>query len=378
MKRITPTPQIIKPGEWEVREKSFGGSVDLEKRCMYVPFDTSEISTFIRAHEYAHTQWSKGTPRKLAAKWRATIDAVEACEDARINFKLKSIGVEMPQELLERAPMVTRVREQALATISIGPMWEKVASLYKFDAITIAKIKTILDLLPDVELASREFDKLFPPETKKTEGDEVEYARGKGNSEKGVPGRMRIVTMPMIRKFQERKKPYTEGFIFRYPHRVLTDKLCFTRKTHGGFKGTLLIDASGSMSWSMKRLLKLVQKIPFATIACYSGSGKEGTLYIVAKDGFVTTRLPKFNVGNIIDIPALEWLSKQSAPRVWISDGIITGIGDYSLDTVYEDYAVLLCEEAGIKRYFDEGEFISLFLKGYLKRKGGRYAQVRF
>jgi hypothetical protein len=29
-----------------------------------------------------------------------------------------------------------------------------------------------------------------------------------------------------------------------------------------------------------------------------------------------------------VDVPALEWLAKQREPRVWISDGGVTGCGD--------------------------------------------------
>ena len=30
----------------------------------------------------------------------------------------------------------------------------------------------------------------------------------------------------------------------------------------------------------------------------------------------------------MIDKPALEWLSKQAKPRIWVCDGQVTGVGD--------------------------------------------------
>jgi hypothetical protein len=35
-----------------------------------------------------------------------------------------------------------------------------------------------------------------------------------------------------------------------------------------------------------------------------------------------------FGPGNVVDIPALEWLCHQRGPRTWISDGVVTGEGD--------------------------------------------------
>ena len=32
--------------------------------------------------------------------------------------------------------------------------------------------------------------------------------------------------------------------------------------------------------------------------------------------------------GNIVDGPALDWLGKQPGPRVWVSDGFVTGVND--------------------------------------------------
>ena len=29
-----------------------------------------------------------------------------------------------------------------------------------------------------------------------------------------------------------------------------------------------------------------------------------------------------------MDLPALEWLSRQAEPRLWVSDGGVTGVGD--------------------------------------------------
>jgi hypothetical protein len=68
----------------------------------------------------------------------------------------------------------------------------------------------------------------------------------------------------------------------------------------------------------------------YATVAIYSGKGREGELVIVAKDAHRAKKddLKSMGIGNIIDEHALNWLAAQAAPRIWISDGGVTGVGD--------------------------------------------------
>ena len=53
--------------------------------------------------------------------------------------------------------------------------------------------------------------------------------------------------------------------------------------------------------------------------------------------------------GNIVDGPALRWLAQQPEPRIWISDGQVTGTHDRpSTDLVVD--AIRICQQAGIRR----------------------------
>lgn len=101
---------------------------------------------------------------------------------------------------------------------------------------------------------------------------------------------------------------------------------------------SLLIDGSGSMSWSDAELVELQERLPAATVAIYGG-GEEaydaGTLCIVAAGGkrmvFDRSALRekyKVGMGNIVDGPALRWLGRQDGPRIWLSDEGVTGVGD--------------------------------------------------
>jgi hypothetical protein len=161
------------------------------------------------------------------------------------------------------------------------------------------------------------------------------------------PGDMRIeeprLTIPVTGARLEKKRcarSAEEGTEFRYIERFVSDQRVFKRrakKRKGG--GTVLIDTSGSMSLYEGDIAKIVADSPDATkIATYSGNGTEGTLRVVVNDGKRVTDGNFSTPGgsNVIDLPALEWLSCQPEPRVWLSDGCVTGIHDASSRSILE------------------------------------------
>ena len=119
-------------------------------------------------------------------------------------------------------------------------------------------------------------------------------------------------------------------------HRWSIDGAIFRRPTRRP-GGTILIDTSGSMRLSPEQIDALVSvSRGTAVVAMYSGSGDEGELRIIAENGKRADieDLEPFGSGNIIDLPALEWLGDQSAPRIWISDGNVSGVGDRASKSV--------------------------------------------
>jgi hypothetical protein len=89
--------------------------------------------------------------------------------------------------------------------------------------------------------------------------------------------------------------------------------------------GTYLFDASGSMDLSDEALEELCQNAPAATVAYYCGyglkNGHYGDLTIYAKNGMRAAKIGGArDGGNEIDLYALEWLLKQQAPRVLVTD----------------------------------------------------------
>ncbi len=150
-----------------------------------------------------------------------------------------------------------------------------------------------------------------------------------------------------------------EGSNPRYTHRLLTDGKVFSRKRKVP-GGSVLIDDSGSMSWTTEELKEIILAAPATIIAAYSGHGDTGDLMIIAENARYADMETRGNHplggGNVIDLPALEWLAAQPKPRIWVSDTYVVpfrGDARESFEqciSLVEDYDINICftvEEAG-------------------------------
>lgn len=171
--------------------------------------------------------------------------------------------------------------------------------------------------------------------------------RGKGQgSTSSIPwGPMEILDPPLIHSCRNlpgmSKRKIVCGYTgaFRFPSRALlpaADGRAFTlRSPRSAQCGALLIDCSGSMGEQVThdRLMAVLARSPSATIGLYAGepTNNSGSLLIAARNGMHAGREVIDNwehSGNVVDGPALQWLAKQKPPRVWVSDGEVTGLGD--------------------------------------------------
>jgi hypothetical protein len=133
------------------------------------------------------------------------------------------------------------------------------------------------------------------------------------------------------------RKPYGNRLNFaKLPSFVIdydSTKLFIARKDMGvDFKGTIVIDGSGSMGAKPERLQALCRAIPSATVAFYSGAVENeerrkhpfcaGSLVIYAHKGMRVAdgaRLPH-NGANEVDAAAIEWLLEQKGPHFLVTD----------------------------------------------------------
>ncbi len=158
------------------------------------------------------------------------------------------------------------------------------------------------------------------------------------------------------RRMARKIRPKEMGEFIQFPDRLDHDDKIFgsIRRVKGG---TVLIDVSGSMGISSEQVMQIIAAAPGATVAVYSGgpsthlgitSSKEGHLTIIAKDGRmadVDNDRPQWPGNNLVDGPALEWLGEQKRPRLWVSDGQVTGIGD-----VMSEYLKIECQLTSVRK----------------------------
>lgn len=124
-------------------------------------------------------------------------------------------------------------------------------------------------------------------------------------------------------------RPSDIGYNPKYINRFCIDRKIFKQK-QTVLGGTILIDASGSMSFSGEDILDILTILPAATIAMYNGSHLTGDLRIIAKGGSRVNEEYLNNHtgrGNVVDGPALDWLATMPARRIWVSDMHVFGSG---------------------------------------------------
>jgi len=379
----TPLPEAVDGRRWDVQEGS--GSCDTVQREMRVPLGVDAASRSVRNHEMAH---AKITPRvsaiKQCTKFGVSMEALQVCEDMRVSLFLRSRGIRqdcvVPKE--QTADMVRRNlhSDRMLASFLVGTMhtadYDNVVAALNTDCepervtrltVQTQQIARCMDgargIFRPIGLrnatipAARLFDALFPESGSASIEVPFEAIAGfrRGRSVKW--GRLSVAELPMsmtraIPALARQKTYRDEGVNLSAVHRLPIDGRIFSRtRSHRG--GTVLIDGSGSMSLSEQDLNRIVTTAPAATIAIYSGSGRAGTLTVIGRKGRAATtsglHSARHGNGNIVDGPALQWLAKQQTPRLWVSDGHVTGCHDRTHPDLAVD-AQLICNKAGIRR----------------------------
>jgi hypothetical protein len=386
------------------------GMTDKVQRILWVPF--SEPGRVVSQHELAHVMFS---PEFVELKkLRTPLMAVRAVEDARVNLGLRYMGVPLEYDESTCAE-VLRVAEHELEAGHVASLTLlSVASFgTNLDARILELIaQHPSPSLPVVsELAAQARARLERARQRRGEvvatfwqgvritrwlvrqllergyvvpqgrdGTLVACCGGIGTAEgrcdqdvwfprgrlaDGVlPGRLRIVTPPLLHRREspaggERRRRVAAdvGTEVRYFDRFVYDRRVFacrvpTEFSHGG---TVLIDASGSMGLRAADLERIILGIPEASVvAIYAGSGDTGELRIVVRNGYraAARDLGLRRGGNVVDLPALRWLARQPPPRLWISDGEVTGCGDVPTAAI-KSRCRQICKEAQIEQVRD-------------------------
>jgi hypothetical protein len=374
-RRVYPIPEAIDGRRWSVDDGR--PQVDTTARRMLVPLQDTDGDRFIRAHEMAH---ARITPKvgagKAAKKAGVTMLALQVSEDARVHHFLNRRGIPTPGGMTpEEAEscakrIVTNERDIAAALLSA-------VNTGDFDLIRNGlqaagmEHDALYDIVRDVRKvadgigrgadrrgtkhpcdnsrgfttrtipAALQFDVLWPEEP----GDPGDGMRdklselirhGAMSSRPGQWGSMDPIARAPMSLARRRGKGETrtyrdEGTAPSAVHRLTIDGRIFSRQRHAP-GGTVLVDASGSMALSEKALAAIVEAAPTGKVAIYCGRSTSGRITVVADRGRMATdkdiRRARVGGGNVIDGPALRWLANQPKPRIWVSDGYVTGKHD--------------------------------------------------
>jgi hypothetical protein len=143
-----------------------------------------------------------------------------------------------------------------------------------------------------------------------------------------------FMPMPILSKgnLGKRRVASNMGMRPRRMHRMITDpQMRIFDKVVRGTGGVVIIDGSGSMSFSREQLTKIIENAPGATVAVYTDRGDSNmtNLWVVSHKGKMVNELPSVGQGNGVDFPAIEWGVKQKqtsrSPIVWVTDGGVCG-----------------------------------------------------
>lgn len=140
-----------------------------------------------------------------------------------------------------------------------------------------------------------------------------------------------------------KRKAAQTGRSPRRIHRMLTDpeRRIFDVKSRGK-GGIVLIDASGSMHFNEDDIRSIMKLAPGALVAIYAededGSSGHPNLHVIARNGKTVAEIPRWQVGNNVDLPALQWAVSQrksnATPIVWVTDGEVTATDGCSYATL--------------------------------------------
>ena len=386
----TPFPGMIDgTREWKVKEGRWPVFIerDFESGIMHVPLGGDQVDRKLRLHEEAHVAWTPLVSDEDVRSWGVAERTIDACEDGRIidlmaresdEWKKVNWGSSVltgdqitrhqeyfaklyaklsgaPKDPHDLSPEPQLIEAARLLAASRGyaeqttfndmansmPFIQEAVDEMHARYITSNGAPGFDDTVSYAQELERHFaeieDRILGEVQEMKDADMYPHLPDldEDSDEDYVWGDMVIERVPLPERLRrndaKRTRAADKGSVPRYMHRLVSDQRVFGRKRREKqFQGTVLIDHSGSMSLSISEVDEILARWPAVTIASYSGD-YNGTLRILAEKG---RRAAAGHLsapgggGNCVDGPALDWLCKQRGPRIWISDGQVSGQGE--------------------------------------------------
>jgi len=380
-----PYPDIVRPGKTPFRiiERLGTVAVDLINRVMFVPAADTHLAQTMRVHEMMHAKHSRAKMPKYIEDPRLFF-CYQLVEDVRMHILAMQIGLvalpvcdEHEECRADRADCSDRIFHLLQGLKAPDPDNAHAIIMGLLFNETSARGRFLRSFLARHPRSHKRVDKvvaqlahaIWPPEETTEDEEAAERATsgihtGDTSGECGS-GHMHLIEPPLeVRAHRLRRSRADEtGTRVKNPLRMLTDRRIFARRVRRQAV-SVLVDASGSMGWNSRKTDELLEHAPASIIGIYSGRERDGDLVVIARRGSRVRpeKIPNMPGANVIDLPALRWLSRQPEPRVWVSDGQVTGIGDHSSSDLR--YA---CEEvteaARITRVRSTADLVSFIRK---------------
>lgn len=394
---VFPMPEAIDGKRWSVKRGQ--PRIDMTAREMFVPLADTDGDRFLRAHESAHAKITPKVAANAAAeKHGVSVLALQVCEDCRVHHFLNRRGIPTPgavsaaeiEQHLPRLKVADRdIAAALLASVGTGDYGRIFNALAAAPDMAPDRLGSIVQAVRNVAdsigarparrgakhpaetvqgfnkrtvPAAQLFDAMFPespPEHDRANREMIRNAVQRGPmDESGEWGDVQPIARAPLTLGKDRGRGTTrsyrdEGVIPSAVHRLPVDGRVFTRQRRAT-GGSVLVDASGSMSLDSTDLAAIVEAAPAGRVAIYCGAKwTGGRITVVADRGrrAADDDIQRARIGgsNLIDGPALRWLAKQPAPRIWVSDGLVNGRDGRIAHNLLRECAEL-CRRHGIRR----------------------------
>lgn len=149
---------------------------------------------------------------------------------------------------------------------------------------------------------------------------------------------------PHVGRTGRSHRPAAAGPIVRDLSRQITDPERRVFGARARYRSALVVlDLSGSMSYTEDDLDAILDAARGSTVVGYSGGANPNrpNVWLLAHQMRRVATLPTVPGGNRCDGPALTFAVRRfrraGAPVVWVSDGVVTGVGDACSAGLFED-----------------------------------------
>jgi hypothetical protein len=357
-----PFPGIVRPGPkpWVcvANENASAAQTNLKTREMIAPSGSDHLSRIIRTHEMAHARFTKPMTAKFAASIHAEPFLIQIAEDYLITHKLQIKDLPRPCDCSICETEMDRIRDdlvrrgldidaaQAIVNIKAGGLeYGESTSLTQTVIEQCYSLRQNTRSIPRRRKSIAEYLQtlITGPDQRPSGGPRTPTSQGTGVRWLN-PGPPVVQPMPDSRARRTRVTRATDtGAVLRFVHRAALDGQVFGRTVRQD-SATVLVDASGSMSFDSADLNRIIERFPAGTVAMYSGE----KFFVVAHGGRRVHDVPGLGGSNKSDGPCLDWLCNQPGRKYWLTDLQVTDRYDNFSDQGQRD-CIASAAAAGVR-----------------------------